>query len=296
MKRFLDRLRHRSVANAGIEHVFDFGIAARQRIADDDKFRLRLCDVFGVVSLVDRNPEPIEKIRHRRIDVRVRAAHGMALLAKHPRQRRHGCATNSDEVNHLSNRGLQKLEDGRRRGEIQTRAHTEGDDNIRPRSVSSREPIENRKFEFAEQIQQHFLQRVSLIRMLGAVQHLTENDAVNAIELSGLFQMRDHPVDLIRLGVQILENENRILGVDFVLRAESRDDERQTSADQTPFAIPGRSTLVPLRREIGPIALPCSRSRTCAIVTGTPLRESRWPPSDREKRPLRSARSSSEES
>src|SRR5262249_40992603 len=95
------------------------------------------------ISLVNRNAQMIQEVRHGGVNVRIGAANRVSLLAKHSRERRHRCSTDANEIDHLNYRGFQKLEYGRRRGEVQTRAYTEWDNNIRPRSVSSGEPVEH---------------------------------------------------------------------------------------------------------------------------------------------------------
>src|SRR5215475_2578449 len=184
---FFDGFHHRGIADARIENMFDLNVSPRECIADNHEFRIGLRNVLGVVALEHENTETIKEIKHQRINVRVRSADLMSLFAKHPGKRRHRRTANTDEIDHLNNRGLQKLEDGRRRGEVQTRAHTERDDNIRSRSVSSGEAVENREPELAKQIEEHFLQGIALLRMLGTIEHFAEYDAVHTVEFSCMF-------------------------------------------------------------------------------------------------------------
>src|SRR5262245_52240369 len=229
---FLDRFRHRRVANPSIKDIFDFDISTRKRIPDDNQVGFGFLDVGGVVPLEYRNAKSIQEIRHRRIHIGIRTADRVSLLAKHSREGRHRRTTNAYEIDHLNNRGLQKLENRRRRGEVQTCAHTDWDDNIRARSVSSGAPDQNRECEIARQVREAFLQCVPLICVLRAVEHLAENDTADAFKLAGLLQVSDHPIDLIRLGISVLEKDYRVLSVDLVLCPKSRNDEGQASAGQ----------------------------------------------------------------
>ena len=73
----------RGVVQAVIEHIFDGGITARQRIADDDLVAVG-GQVFGVVALTERNAEVFELRGHRRIHRLIAAFHRVPKL---PRQR-----------------------------------------------------------------------------------------------------------------------------------------------------------------------------------------------------------------
>src|SRR6266513_5382840 len=91
----------------------------------------------------------------------------------------------------LNDCGFQKLEKRSTRREVQTRTHAKRDDNTRARSVSRGEAVQDREAEIAHQVGYHFFERISLIRMLQAIQHLTEHNAANSFELSGLLQLRN---------------------------------------------------------------------------------------------------------
>src|SRR6266550_3955075 len=129
----------------------------------------------------------------------------------------------------LNDCGFQKLEKRSTRREVQTRTHTKRDDNIRARTVSSGEAVQDGERKIAHQIGNNFLERISLIDVLHAIQHLTEYNAANTLELSGLLQLRNHPVDAVWLFVHIFKNEYRISGVDFILRSDRRHDDGKTT-------------------------------------------------------------------
>src|SRR5215471_10940340 len=86
-----------------------------------------------------------------------------------------------------------------RSAKFQTCAYTERDDNIRSRSVSSGEPVKDRKRELAQKVEQDLGQRVPLALVLNAVQHLSKNNTFDVFEFAGLFEVSDHSVDLVRL-------------------------------------------------------------------------------------------------
>jgi hypothetical protein len=104
--------------------------------------------------------------------------------------------------------------------------------------VSSGEAVENWDREFVQQVHENFLQCVALIRVLRAIEHFAENDTADSLKLTGLLQVSDHTVDLIRLGIGVLQNEYCVVGIDFVLCPESRDDEGQASTNQAALAEP----------------------------------------------------------
>src|SRR6516164_2449844 len=86
-KQLFDRFGHRGITNSRIEYVFDLRVATRQSIAYDDKVWLLRLDVFSSIPFVNGNPQTIEEVRHRRINVCVGAANQMLLLTQHSSQR-----------------------------------------------------------------------------------------------------------------------------------------------------------------------------------------------------------------
>src|SRR5262245_33305537 len=93
-KLFYD-FRHRAVAKTLVEHIFDFRIAARNRVADYDEIGMRL-QMFGFVSLIDRYAERFELCRHRRIDVLIRSGNFITLCLEHSGKRSHSRAADAD--------------------------------------------------------------------------------------------------------------------------------------------------------------------------------------------------------
>src|SRR5438046_8795020 len=73
--------------------------------------------------------------------------------------------------------------------------------------------------------------------MLQTIQHLTENDTADTFEFSGLFQMGRHAIDLLGFGIYMLNDEDRVLGMDFVFRSQSRHQKRQASPHEPSFPV-----------------------------------------------------------
>ena len=96
-KEFLERLRKRTIRNFAIEDRFDFRIAARQRIAEDNDVR-RGIEIGGVESVRPANPQAVEQRRRGRINAGVRARHAMSAFGQHSGERRHGRAADSRKM------------------------------------------------------------------------------------------------------------------------------------------------------------------------------------------------------
>ena len=87
-KLFFHDFRLRSIEKFAPECFFDFGIAARDRIADDHAVR-RGREMFALESLRDVDAERLKHRRHRRIDVLIRSGNVMAARLKHTGERSH---------------------------------------------------------------------------------------------------------------------------------------------------------------------------------------------------------------
>ena len=94
---FLEQLRHGAVRQFFVEDVFDFRIAARDRVADHAEVRRRL-QIFFAKSFVPADAEGIEQRGSGRIDVDVRAGDVKAALFQHSRDRSHGGAGDSEQM------------------------------------------------------------------------------------------------------------------------------------------------------------------------------------------------------
>src|ERR1700690_2791582 len=77
-----------------------------------------------------------------------------------------------------------------------------------------------------------FLQSVTVIRGLNAVEHFTEDNTSYFVELSRQLQLHQHAVDLKGLGGDIFEKQDCACGLKFVGRAERCRQDREASAVQ----------------------------------------------------------------
>ena len=96
-EKLLDRFGKRAIGNLVVEDELEFGIAARDGVADDHQVRPRREIRFGE-PVFPANAQFFEQRGGGRVDARVRAAHAIAAFGQHPRQRRHGRAANADQV------------------------------------------------------------------------------------------------------------------------------------------------------------------------------------------------------
>ena len=74
------------------------------------------------------------------------------------------------------------------------------------------------------------LQCVALIGGLDAVQHLAEDDSAHAVQFAAELQLHEHAVDLVGLGVDVLEEEDLVPGLDFIRRAQRGHQNGEASA------------------------------------------------------------------
>jgi hypothetical protein len=93
-----DGLGQRAVSNFSIEDLFELGVAARDRVADDDEIEVRR-DVLGAIAREGRDAFGGEEVAHRRVDILIRSAHVEALALQHRGKRRHRRAADADQVN-----------------------------------------------------------------------------------------------------------------------------------------------------------------------------------------------------
>ena len=103
---FAQPLRAGDVAAAFVEHLLDRGIAARERVADDD-FVAIVRNVFGRVALAQRDAELLELRRHRRIDRLVAAFDLMPEFARERGDAAHEGAGDAEDVD-FQGRGTSK--------------------------------------------------------------------------------------------------------------------------------------------------------------------------------------------
>ncbi len=95
---FVEQRGHGRKRNPFVEDVFNFGITARERIADDDEIGRRVEVRFGV-RLENRNAERTKQVAHGRIGGAVGARDAMSLQLKEAGERGHRGAADTGEVN-----------------------------------------------------------------------------------------------------------------------------------------------------------------------------------------------------
>src|SRR5690606_2514852 len=92
-------LRARGVTQAAFEHVFDGGVTARQRVADDDEVGVAAAlQMRGLVTLAQLDALLAQLRAHRRIDAGIRTRHLVAELACDQRQPAHEGAANTEDM------------------------------------------------------------------------------------------------------------------------------------------------------------------------------------------------------
>ena len=96
-KFFVQDLRQRAERNALVENVFQFNVAARNRVSHHHHIWPRI-EIGGRKRLGHRNIQRSQEVRHGRICSRVRAGHAKTALLEHAGQGRHGGAANADQV------------------------------------------------------------------------------------------------------------------------------------------------------------------------------------------------------
>ena len=92
-------LRARRVGDAAFQQRFDERVAAAHHVADDDDVGLAAASCSGLVALDQFDAERCELLRHRRIDVLVRAGDPMAGGARQRRDAAHERAADAENVN-----------------------------------------------------------------------------------------------------------------------------------------------------------------------------------------------------
>ena len=95
---FAQQCGHGCERNTLVEDALNFGIAARERVADDDEVGNRI-EIRFAVWLADGNAERAKQIAHGRIGGLVGACDAVALELQQAGERGHGCAADTDEVN-----------------------------------------------------------------------------------------------------------------------------------------------------------------------------------------------------
>ena len=93
----MQQLRKRAERDSLVEHVFQFHVAAGNRIPDHDQLRPGL-KILGIEGLRYRDPQIAQEFGHWRIGSGVRSGDLKAFLLQHSRERSHSSATDADQV------------------------------------------------------------------------------------------------------------------------------------------------------------------------------------------------------
>ena len=207
---------HRSEGNALVEHAFHFGIAARERIADDDEVGRGIEIRFGV-GLQDRNAERAKQVAHGRIGRLVGAGDAMALQLQQAGQRGHGRAADAAQMNvsgrwsHCVTAGSSRRNCGFVVG-VQLGLDAKGQRHVLARDVAAAQADGDRSVEVIGMREGSPLRAVPARAGRGAIEHFAEDDAAHAFELARLAQLPQHAVDLVGLGADVFEEEQFALG------------------------------------------------------------------------------------
>ena len=96
-EKLLQDFRQRGVVKLPVQNRFHFGVAADHGVSDDDDLGVGR-NIFGAIPLMKRDPLALEKGRHRRINIFVRAGDGEAALAQRRGDRSHRGAADAKEM------------------------------------------------------------------------------------------------------------------------------------------------------------------------------------------------------
>jgi hypothetical protein len=110
--------------------------------------------------------------------------------------------------------------------------------------MSERQPVENGHAEVAEPVVEGVLERLRPRRrgvlVPLAPRELADDHAADPVELSGLLEIEQRPVDLNRRAAGVLEEEDRVVEVDLPRRAEGVDEVEEAAADDPPTGLAAR--------------------------------------------------------
>src|SRR5258708_2440725 len=102
----------------------------------------------------------------------------------------------------------------------QLRPHSKRQRNVSARNVAGLQTIHNRSAEILEHAHDHFLQRVTLISRLDAIQHFSKNDSAYAVEFIGHSELHQHPVDPVWFLGNVFDEQDRVVGLDFEMSSQ----------------------------------------------------------------------------
>src|SRR5581483_10023362 len=109
---------------------------------------------------------------------------------------------------------------------------------IAPCDVTRWEPVCDRDVKVSQNLHDYFFQRIALIVSLNAVEHLAEHDSLYIFQFAGEFELHQHAIDLVRLGSNILEEQDCARGSNLVRSAKGSDENGKAAAVQDAFRLP----------------------------------------------------------
>ena len=221
---FAQERGHGGEGNALVEDALDFRIAAGERIADDDEIGSGVEIRFGV-GLEDGNAERAKQIAHGRIGSFVRTGDAMALELQQAGERGHGRAADADEMN-VARRCSHFATAGSRMRRLAVSPTVSSASTPKVSVTFSRETWPLRR-----PIAMGTSTPTSALRMAssrsdggapGDAQSSISPKTMprDAVELSGMTQLPEHAIDLIRLDAGVLKKKQLAFGARLPRRAE----------------------------------------------------------------------------
>ena len=227
---------HGGEGNALVEDALDLGIAAGERVADDDEIGRGREIRFGV-GLEDGNAERAEQIAHGRIGGLVGAGDAMAPKLQEAGQRGHGRAADAAEMDVA--RTMRSLASPPVRGDVRPRFVADGqlgfdaesECDILARDVARAQADGDGPVEAVESaLRMASFEEIGRSAGRSAIEHLAEDDAADACELAGGAQLPQHAIDLIGLDAGVFKKEQLALGARLPGRAEQRNENAEAAA------------------------------------------------------------------
>src|SRR5215831_18003313 len=116
---------------------------------------------------------------------------------------------------------------------VKNNPHTERQGEGTSRSMPRRQSIENREIKIFQNVKDDLLKTRRLPGTGSAVQHLSEDNAPYAFQFPCQFQVHQHAVNLIWLGIHIFQEEDLALGPNLVGSTQHCREQGQATTRQT---------------------------------------------------------------
>ena len=215
------------------------GIAARERIADDDEIGRGIEIRFGV-GLEDRNAKRAQQIAHGRIGGLVGAGDAMALQLQKPGERSHRRAADADQVNVLRRcvdaviTASPPVPADCNCASSPTRqlgCHAEGERDILPRDMAAAQADRDGSIEIVET-----RCRITSSSNSGAAPGEAQSSISpktmprTSVEFARVAQLPQHAIDLVGLGARVFKEEQLAFGGRLPGRAQQRNENAEAAA------------------------------------------------------------------